>query len=47
MFQFGGLVHCLGGLSQPNRPCGGGTGSMCDMKVNSSAAINLIAQEFS
>jgi len=41
---WGDLVHCLGRLSPPNLLCGDGTDRMSDMKVNSSAAINLIAQ---
>jgi len=41
----GDLELCLVGLSPPNPPCGDGTGCMWDMKVNSSAAINLIAQQ--
>jgi len=42
-----GLGAFLGGLSPPNPPCRDRTGRMRDMKVNSSAAINLIAQQLS
>ena len=38
-----GLGALFGGLSPPNPPCGNGTGRIWDMKVNSSATINLIA----
>jgi len=40
-----GLVHCLGGLSPTNHTCDDGNDRMWDMKVNSSGAINLIAQQ--
>ena len=43
----GGLEHCMGELSPPNPLCDDGTGHMWDMKVNSSAAINLIVQQLS
>jgi len=42
MFQFGGLGALFGSDKSPE---GDGTRSMWDMKVNSSAAINLIAQQ--
>ena len=44
---WGGLEHCLGALSPRNYPCGEGSGRMWDMNVNSSATINLIAQQLS
>jgi len=39
------FIFQFGRLNPPNPPCGDGTGRMWDMKVNSSAAINLIAQQ--
>ena len=44
---WGSLEHCLGGVSPANPSCDDGTGRMWDMKVNSSAAITLIAQQLS
>ena len=47
IFQFGGAWSIVWRLSPPNPPCGDGNSRMWDMKVNTSGAIDLSAQQLS